>query len=75
VGIALALAETGAPERAHELATLALEHEATWKETLVLAEGVLDTTRRLLSPEAAHEASRRGRALSWESAADQLLGA
>lgn len=74
VGIAMALAETSAPERAHELATLALEHEATWKETLVLAEGVLDTTRRLLSPEAAREASRRGRALSWEAAADQLLG-
>jgi predicted ATPase/DNA-binding SARP family transcriptional activator len=74
VGVALILADTGEPERAHELAALALAHEAAWQETLASARAVRDATAAALGPEAAAEAARRGRALTWEQAADALLG-
>lgn len=73
VGIALVLAECGEPERAHELAALALGHEAAWKETRASARTILETTRHTLSPEAAAEAARRARATSWEQAVAQIL--
>jgi predicted ATPase/DNA-binding SARP family transcriptional activator len=73
VGIALVLADSAEPERAYELATIALGHEAVWQETRASARAVLDSTRAALSPETLAEATRRARATSWEQAAAQLL--
>ncbi len=73
VGLAQILAATGEPARAHELAALALEHPAAWRESLLTAEALLDRTGRVLGPQAAAEAARRGSGTSWEAAAEQLL--
>ncbi len=75
VGLAIVLSETGAPEQAHELATLAIAHPATWRETVDAAQAVLAATRAALDPVAAAQAERRGRATPWEVAAARLLEA
>jgi hypothetical protein len=72
VGMAQILAATGEPARAHELAALALEHPAAWKESLTAADAVLNQTGAALGAQAA-EATRRGQATTWEMAAERLL--
>jgi predicted ATPase/DNA-binding SARP family transcriptional activator len=72
VGIAQALAATGAATRAHELATMVLEHPAAWRESLAAAAETLERSGRALGPRAAAEAARRGRATGWERAVEEL---
>lgn len=73
VGLAIVLSETGAPEQAYELATLAITHPATWRETIDAAQAVLAVTRAKLDPTAAAQAERRGRGTPWEVAAARML--
>jgi len=72
VGAAAAMADN--PDRALELAALAIAHPAAWKETVTAAERLRERARTALGREQADQAERRGRALTWESAAAYLLG-
>ncbi len=73
VGSAQIYAATGLPQRARELAALALAHPASWQETIAAAEAVLAATEGALEREAAEQAARRGRTTPWEVAAARLL--
>lgn len=74
VGIAAVLAQTGESERAYELAAIALEHEATWKETLDAAHELLEAIHPGESSDPTVVIPRHARPLSWEQAAAELLG-
>jgi tetratricopeptide (TPR) repeat protein len=72
VGAAGLLVSAGDYQAAHELAALALDHPASWKETVSIARGLADLTAHALGPQAA-AAARRGQATSLEQAAARLL--
>lgn len=74
VGTAQIAITTGDLTRAHELLALVVEQPATWQETLVTAQPLLDQTTALLGRPAAAQATRRGRMMAWEEAVARELG-
>jgi predicted ATPase/DNA-binding SARP family transcriptional activator len=70
---AAATSVDAAGELALELSALAAAHPAAWKETVAAADLLRARARPAVVAELADQAERRGRALTWESAAAQLL--